>query len=972
MSDPSPERTPTTTEPSPAPASADAAPPPTVEGGTLPEVAPSLAAQAIGVLALQVPGYEILGELGRGGMGAVFKGRDPELGRELAVKVLLERHHDNARTVERFLEEAQVGGQLQHPGVVPVYESGRLPDNRPYFTMKLVEGRTLAALLKERDTPARDLPRFLTIFEQICQTLAYAHSKGVIHRDLKPANVMIGAFGELQVMDWGLAKVVRGRGVRTVRSETAEAESAAGSVVGTPAYMAPEQACGDVDGLDERCDVFGLGAMLCEILTGAPPYRGRETGELLRKAARADLTDAFVRLDGCGADAELVGLAKACLAAEPAERPRDGRAAAGAMTAHLAGVQERLRKAELERAAAQARAEAALAKTRAERRARRMTVALAATLLLALTAAGAGTLWYQQDRAARAAADARQAAEHARKAAATERDVTAALEDATAFGKQATGLHDDPAKWEAALVEALSAVKRAEGVLNSGVDDTGQLRPRVDAARAELESADRDRRMVARLEEARFQEAAAGQNGFDAAGAVSLYAAAFRQDDKGWDSLETDEAAAHINQRAIREDLLAALSEWAFLTSNKDEADRLHRIAQATDPDPGSFRNRCELLLDQKDWAGLRRLALGPEAGDVPAVRLAQLGRQLLDHEGAAPEAVKFFEEANERRPGDFWIAFELARAYSTKWPPETDESIRYFTAALMVRPNSAVAHNNVGFALYNKGRTDAAIDEFRRALQIQPKVALFHSNLGAALYAKGHADAAIEEYKKALEIQPDFALAHLDLGAALNAKGHADAAIEEYKKALATQPDLAEAHVDLGAALYATGQVDPAIEEFRNAIRAQPNLASAHDDLGIALTHKGRVEDALVEYQKAMRIQPDNFLPIYNAACTAARAGCGQGEGAVHADEKQRGLWRKQAVGWMRASLNLWTKKLDGGNPDDRAATAAALQFCQADSDLACVRDADALAKLPADEQDAWRKLWADVDARLKMAQEK
>ena len=262
-----------------------------------------------------------------------------------------------------------------------------------------------------------------------------------------------------------------------------------------------------------------------------------------------------MRLDGCGADAELVGLAKACLAAEPAERPRDAGAAAGAM-AHLAGVQERLRKAELERAAAQARAEAALAKTRAERRARRMTVALAATLLLALTAAGAGTLWYQQDRAARAAADARQAAEHARKAAATERDVTAALEDATAFGKQATGLHDDPAKWEAALVEALSAVKRAEGVLNSGVDDTGQLRPRVDAARAELESADRDRRMVARLEEARFQEAAAGQNGFDAAGAVSLYAAAFRQDDKGWDSLETDEAAAHINQRAIREDLV--------------------------------------------------------------------------------------------------------------------------------------------------------------------------------------------------------------------------------------------------------------------------------------------------------------------------------------------------------------------------------------------------------------------------------
>ena len=328
-------------------------PRPPVAGEAVQEVTPPSAAQSHRCAGLQVPGYEILGELGRGGMGAVFKGRDPELGRELAVKVLLERHHDDPRTVERFLEEAQVGGQLQHPGVVPVYEAGRLPDNRPYFTMKLVEGQTLAALLEERDTPARDLPRFLQIFQQICQALAYAHSKGVIHRDLKPANMMVGAFGELQVMDWGLAKVVRGRGVRTVRSETAEAKSAAGSVVGTPAYMAPEQACGDVDGLDERCDVFGLGAILCEILTGAPPYRGKDVGELLRKAARADLTDAFERLDASGADADLVKVAKACLAAESAARPRDAGAAAAAMTAYLAGVQERLRKAELAEAAAQ-------------------------------------------------------------------------------------------------------------------------------------------------------------------------------------------------------------------------------------------------------------------------------------------------------------------------------------------------------------------------------------------------------------------------------------------------------------------------------------------------------------------------------------------------------------------------------------------------------------------------------------------
>ncbi len=160
----------------------------------------------------------LLGEIARGGMGVIFRAHDPELGREVAVKVLLESRQDHDDLERHFLEEAQIGGQLQHPGVVPVYDVGRLPDDRPFFTMKLVEGRTLAALLKERDTPAHDLPRFLKIFEQVCQAMAYAHSKGVLHRDLKPANVMVGAFGEVQVMDWGLAKVLKAGAVRTVRS----------------------------------------------------------------------------------------------------------------------------------------------------------------------------------------------------------------------------------------------------------------------------------------------------------------------------------------------------------------------------------------------------------------------------------------------------------------------------------------------------------------------------------------------------------------------------------------------------------------------------------------------------------------------------------------------------------------------------------------------------------------------------------
>jgi serine/threonine-protein kinase len=348
---------------------------------------------------------QLLDEIARGGMGAVLKGRDVDLGRDVAVKVLLEAHKGRAEFVQRFVEEARIGGQLQHPGVAPVYELGQLTDRRPYFTMKLVQGRTLAAELAARRAPDEDRDRFVGIFGQVCQTVAYAHSRGVIHRDLKPSNVMVGAFGEVQVMDWGLAKVLpqggaadEGSGrecppsevvsvVRAGRGSDATgsgSQTEVGTVLGTLAYMSPEQARGDVGRIDERADVFGLGAILCEVLTGEPPFVGRKV-EALPAAREGRLDGAFARLAACGADAELVALARRCLAAEPGQRPRDAGEVAAAVAEYQRTVTARLRAAELAGAEARARAEEegktrteAEARLGAERRARRLTAALAA------------------------------------------------------------------------------------------------------------------------------------------------------------------------------------------------------------------------------------------------------------------------------------------------------------------------------------------------------------------------------------------------------------------------------------------------------------------------------------------------------------------------------------------------------------------------------------------------------------------
>jgi serine/threonine protein kinase len=213
-------------------------------------------------------------------MASVFRAVDRELGREVALKVL-PADATAAETGERLLKEARVIAGLEHPGIVPVHDAGVLPDGRLYYAMKLVRGQRLDRAV----TVDTALSERLRIFESICQTIAFAHAAGVLHRDLKPQNVMVGSFGEVLVMDWGLAKAHAADAPGgTNTNEPLPGDTQTGTVMGTPGYMAPEQAAGHTKKIDERTDVYGLGALLCFLLTGVPPPIRGATSDVDRNA----------------------------------------------------------------------------------------------------------------------------------------------------------------------------------------------------------------------------------------------------------------------------------------------------------------------------------------------------------------------------------------------------------------------------------------------------------------------------------------------------------------------------------------------------------------------------------------------------------------------------------------------------------------------------------------------------------------
>jgi serine/threonine protein kinase/tetratricopeptide (TPR) repeat protein len=806
--------------------------------------------------------FRMLRPLAKGGLGEVFVARDEELRREVALKLIREQHASDADSRDRFLFEAEITGRLEHPGVIPVYGLGVDGKGRPYYAMRFVRGESLQesiARFHRADGPAREpgerslaLRELLGRFTDVCNTIAYAHGRGVLHRDLKPANVMLGNYGETLVVDWGLAKIAGhpggephpGDGALDPEPRSGFNSTKLGSWLGTPSFMSPEQAAGRIDLVGPASDVYSLGATLYNLLTGKPAFEGSDLHTVLSQVQEGIFPSP--RNVEPRIDPALEAVCLKAMARTPEDRYASCRALADdverwaadePVSAWREPLGRRLRRwGKRNRTLVTAAAVALVASV----------VGLAAVLLVQTQAKAELSRSLARETSAKIAlAAANRELERSKDAVQARYDL--AIEAISTFH---TGVSED------FLLKEDQFKELRDRLLKSASDFYGRLatllgREEDPASRLALAQANFEvaslTRMVGRLEEA---------------------LAAHRKVLAAREALASETGSGDLAVADVGRSL-TAIGRLLELTGKTDHAEAAYREAEQRLAGPAgpaaSAAVRAALAFCRCRLGWLLK-ETGHTAEALSTLRLARTDQEALANAAGATDRAKSDLAATVN-----WLGIVLSET------GKASEAEGEYRAALAIQQkladdnpavsefqsNLASTHQDLAKLLSTTDKMSEAESEFRKALTIQqrltddnPAVAYFrstlagsHHRLGRLLASTGNASDASAEYRAAQAIQQTLA--------------------DNHPAALRFQTDLAGIHVDAGNLLSEADKPSEAEAEYRTALTIQKKLANDHPsvtslkselanihiNLGILQWEAGRAREAAAEYSEALAI---------------------------------------------------------------------------------------------------------------------
>jgi tetratricopeptide (TPR) repeat protein len=776
--------------------------------------------------------YKLLEQIGEGGFGVVFMAEQQQpVRRKVALKDL-KPGMDSKQVIARFEAERQALALMDHANIARVLDGGETATGRPFFVMDLVKGVPITHYCDQNQLTPRQR---LELFVQVCQAVQHAHQKGIIHRDVKPSNVLISRHDGtpvVKVIDFGIAKALG----QQLTDKTLFTNFA--QMIGTPLYMSPEQAgMSDLD-VDTRSDIYSLGVLLYELLTGTTPFdqkRFKEVGfdEMRRIIREEEPPKPSTRISTLGQAATTVSTNRKSdprqlsrlfrgeldwIVMKALEKDRNRRYET--VSAFAADVQRYLHDEPVH--ACPPSAWYRFGKFARRNRAALLALAAALTLLVVV---GAGIWSWQHQETLRRA-------ENEFHSELTRRNVKSWLEQLPELHRRAL--------WK----QAETLLDQADQQL--GPDGDGPLRERLAQAR-------RDTAFIKRLDEVRLETSVMVEGKLNTAGASAKYLDAFLKHELDILQGELADLAKRLNASPVRDYLLAALDDWAML-----EGADLKRILAVTAEATGlEWRRRLPHA-----WDDGKKLAeffdAVPRSQRTPAI-IHGVGSRLYD---LGEDGVSRLDEGLRQYPADFWLHFALGTMGGKK---RVDARIGANRAALALRPGTPAVLMNLGAALHDKKEYDAAIAAYLEADRLDSNNARFHYNIGQALQHKREYAAVAARFQEAIRLDPKLSWPHRGLGDVLLAKKQYDAAVAEYRKAMRLDPKDAGPHRGLGSVLLARKKYEAAIAEFKEAIRLNPKFALPHNNLGTVLWDKKEYQAAIAEFKEAIRLDPYDAGPHIN-----------------------------------------------------------------------------------------------------------